>query len=142
MHIWVCIRWKKRAWNAAITINTILTFVMTFRKTKSCTKYAKDFDVSTWKRKKFYAVAWKKIMQQLVLGYIFKVCHLCSFFLFMCIKQGYTLKNWVGGLSDEAFNPGSHPKKINKNWSTLQLPLNKRNTLFIDKMYLESFSKS
>ena len=28
------------------------------------------------------------------------------------IKQGYALKNWVEGLSDEAFYPWESPKKI------------------------------
>ena len=48
---------------------------------------------------------------------------------FVKSKQGYTLKNWVEGLSDEAYYPVSHQK----NRSTLHLSTNKRMFWFIDK---------
>ena len=35
--------------------------------------------------------------------------------------QGYALKNWVEGLSDEAYYPWESPKKFDLNWSTLHL---------------------
>ena len=35
-----------------------------------------------------------------------------KFFLNINIKQGYTLKKWVEGLSDEAYYPCESPKKI------------------------------
>ena len=48
-------------------------------------------------------------------------------------KQGYAFKNWVEGLSDEAYYPWESPKKIDLNWSTLHLPPNKRKFQFIHK---------
>ena len=47
--------------------------------------------------------------------------------------QGYALKNWVEGLSDEAYYPWESPKKFDLNWSTLHLPANKRKFRFMDK---------
>ena len=46
----------------------------------------------------------------------------------MNTKQGYASKNWVKGLSDEAFypGPGSHQKKFDLNGSALHLSLKKR----------------
>ena len=46
-------------------------------------------------------------------------------------KQGYVLKNWVEGLSDEAFYPWESPKKFDLNRLTLHLSLNKRKFRFI-----------
>ena len=35
----------------------------------------------------------------------------------MSIKQGYALKNWVEGISDEVYYPWESPKKMTKNVS-------------------------
>ena len=38
----------------------------------------------------------------------------------MLNKQGYTLKNWVEGVSDEALYPWESPKKIRLKFATEQ----------------------
>ena len=41
-----------------------------------------------------------------------KVYNVLSFSLLIQCKQGCALKNWVEGVSDEAFYPWESPKKI------------------------------
>ena len=58
----------------------------------------------------------------------------------MCNKQGYALKNWVEGLSDEAYYPWDSPKKnglksVNPTFDTEQ----KKVSIHRSKVTYESF---